>query len=76
MGYYPYHTTNQELQELKTDEAFTKLMCASVEGWIHVTEERIRGGGIQCYISPGNDEGSEIDLILSGSDYVIIRKGE
>ncbi len=76
MGYYPYHTTSRELEVLRTDpekldRLFTRVMCESVERWMAVAEERLRGTGIQCYISPGNDDRFEIDPIISRSGYVI-----
>jgi Icc-related predicted phosphoesterase len=76
MGYYTYVTTSAEIERLRSDpeavdKLLTKLMCESVEKWMRIAEERLRGTGIKCFISPGNDDRFEIDPILSKSDYVI-----
>ncbi len=76
MGYYTYLTTSTEIERLRSDaeavdKLLTKLMCESVEKWMRIAEERLRGTGIKCFISPGNDDRFEIDQVLSKSDYVI-----
>lgn len=80
-GYYPYLTTRGELDELraapeKQDRLFSQLMCESVKNWITIAEERIRGTGIQCLISPGNDDRFDIDHIIPRSGYVRNPDGE
>lgn len=81
IGYYPYHTTSSELEDLRKDperldRLFTQLMCESVQKWIAIAEERLRGTGIQCYVSPGNDDHFDIDPILSKSSYVVNPEGQ
>jgi Icc-related predicted phosphoesterase len=81
MGYYTYVTTNEEVKQLKNDregldELLTRLMCERVEKWITIAEERLRDSGIECYISPGNDDRFEIDQTLSKSSYVINPEGK
>ena len=81
MGYYPYHASARELETLradpqKQDSLFNQVMRESVERWITLAEERLRGTGIQCYISPGNDDSFEIDTVLSRSSYVINPEGQ
>ncbi len=81
IGYYPYHTTSTELEDLRKnperlDRLFTQLMCESVQKWIAIAEERLRGTGIQCCISPGNDDRFDIDPILSKSSYVVNPEGQ
>jgi len=76
MGYYPYQTTLSEMEVLranpqKLDVLFSRLMCESVQRWINIAEERLRGTGIKCFISPGNDDRFEIDSILANSNYVV-----
>lgn len=75
LGYYPYHSSSSEVESLrsnpeKLDQLFSRLMCESVQNWIHTAEERLRGTGIECYVSPGNDDRFNIDEILSKSSYV------
>jgi Icc-related predicted phosphoesterase len=81
LGYYPYHASTSELETLrsdprKQDSLFSQVMRESVERWIALAEERLHGTGIQCYISPGNDDSFEIDHVLSRSNYVINPEGQ
>ena len=81
MGYYPYITTATEIDQLRSDHdaverLLTQLMCANIERWLTIAEERLRGSGIKCFISPGNDDKFEIDSVLSKSDYVINPEGK
>lgn len=81
MGYYTYVTTSKEVEQLRSDREavdnlLTKLMCETIEKWIGIAEERLRGTGIKCFISPGNDDRFEIDRLLSKSDYVINPEGK
>ncbi len=80
-GFYPYIATAEELDELASDEArvaalFSRLMCETVERWLRVAEERLRGLPVKCFISPGNDDLFELDPILQRSDVVIYPEGQ
>ena len=44
--------------------------------WIKLAEERLKGSGVRCYISPGNDDTFAIDPIIQSSDYVICPEGK
>ncbi len=75
-GYYTYFSEPKEVEELSADkdrvhQLFIKLMKESIRGWLKLAEERLRGTGISCYISPGNDDFFEIDEALNSSSYVI-----
>ena len=73
-GYYPYRTTLEELEELskeKIDQLFLKLMMERLTSWIRLIEERLRGSGIEVYITGGNDDPLEIEETLNSSDVVI-----
>lgn len=75
-GFYPYMTEPREFEELSAnpklvDQLFKKLMKDSVEGWMKLAEERLKGTGISCYVSPGNDDFFEIDEALNSATYVI-----
>ena len=75
-GYYPHITDSKEMQELqadrtKVDRLFERLMKESVQRWMELADERLRGTGITCYISPGNDDSFAIDEALNSGDYVI-----
>jgi len=80
-GYYPYLTSETELSELSTDrdkvnKLFSELMLETVRRWVKIAEERLRGTGISCYITPGNDDRFIIDNALSESDYVVNPEGK
>jgi Icc-related predicted phosphoesterase len=46
-------------------------MFESIERWVRMTEERLKGTGVKCYISAGNDDTYNIDPILDSSDVMI-----
>jgi uncharacterized protein len=76
LGCYTYVVEPGELAEIsaskeRQDALFLQLMKESLERWMRLAEERLKGTGIKCYISPGNDDPFEIDEILNSSDYVV-----
>jgi hypothetical protein len=76
MGYYPYLADQKDVEEISSkpellDRLFKRLMKESIEGWMRLAEERLKGTGIGCYISPGNDDCFEIDEALNSSSYVV-----
>jgi Icc-related predicted phosphoesterase len=80
-GFYPIVVAPDEMRELESDPArvealFSKVMCASVERWMHLAEDRFRGSPVKCFISPGNDDHFDLDKILSSSDVVINPEGK
>jgi Icc-related predicted phosphoesterase len=75
-GFYPHLSEPKEVEELSAKpelvhELFKKLMKESIEGWMNLAEERLKGTGIKCYVSPGNDDFFEIDKALDAATYVI-----
>ena len=75
-GMYPHHCDTDELQHLQNDEPYRKevflqIMVQSMERWITIADERLKGSGIACYIMPGNDDCYEIDEVISGAEHVI-----
>lgn len=75
-GCYPYLTDSEEAAEISAkpellDRLFKRLMKESVEGWMKLADDRLRGTGIRCYVSPGNDDFFEIDESLNSAAYVI-----
>lgn len=75
-GYYPTILTPEEVADLNADSSrvealFSKLACESICRWIELAEERLRGTGVECYISPGNDDPLSIDAILNSGSLVI-----
>jgi uncharacterized protein len=75
-GFYPYIAEPKDVEELSAKpelvhELFKKLMVESIDGWMKLAEERLKGTGIKCYVSPGNDDYFEIDKALDSATYVI-----
>jgi uncharacterized protein len=75
-GYYPYLAGQKEVDELtakpdKVHQLFKELMKKDVERWMALAEERLKGTGIKCYVSPGNDDFFEVDEALNSATYVI-----
>jgi uncharacterized protein len=75
-GFYPFMAEPKDVEELTAKPElvpplFKKLMNESIEGWMRLAEERLKGTGIKCYVSPGNDDYFEIDHALDSATYVI-----
>ncbi len=71
-GQYSFVTTPAELAELQADAAkrdrlFDGAMTTVLRSWIELTQERLRGTPVKCYISPGNDDRLELDSALADS---------
>ena len=75
-GYYTATLTPEEVALLNTDqsyveELFSRLACESITRWMALAEERLSGTGVECYISPGNDDPLAIDTILNQGGLVV-----
>lgn len=75
-GFYPYLTDPQEMQQLQADETrvhsiFVQLMLDTVKRWVQLAEERLKGSGVNLYITGGNDDLAEIKDVIAGSSYLI-----
>jgi len=60
-----------EADRAYADRVFRQVMRDSVERWVRLAEERLRGTGVRCFVMPGNDDEFEIDEVLAGSDVVV-----
>jgi uncharacterized protein len=79
-GYYPFRTTPEEIYELESDEKkreelFHKEMLGTVERWMKMADEKLEGTGIECFVSPGNDDQFEVDEIISSAKRVRLAEG-
>ena len=80
VGYYYHQTTLGEFVELQTapekvDELFANLMVESVEQWVKIVEENLKGTDIKCLVMPGNDDRLEIDHVLEKSSTIVNPEG-
>jgi uncharacterized protein len=75
-GYYPYITDQEGLARLSADPAhqeavFRDLRAETVERWVRLAEDRLRGTAIRLFMMLGNDDDPELASHLEGSDVVI-----
>src|SRR2546427_3815648 len=68
-GYYPLRMSVDRLHELDGDAGkraacFQEVMLEGVERWMGMAAEKLRGSGIRCYVSPGNDDEMEVDDVI------------
>ena len=79
-GYYPYRTSPEEFEELKSDakrrdELFIKLMTDTMRRWMKFADDRLGKKDVKCFVCPGNDDMPEIDSIIRESKCVINAEG-
>jgi Icc-related predicted phosphoesterase len=80
-GYYPFRTDLDKMSELESDEGlrdelFHKEMLGTIERWMQMADEKLEGTGIECFVSPGNDDQFEVDEIISSAKLVRLAEGE
>lgn len=76
MGFYPYRTTDEELEHTWNDpaavqEVFMSLMRETLYRWLDLAQERLAGTGIRLYAMTGNDDPHELKAILRSSPALI-----
>lgn len=76
MGFYPYHTTDEELDEVWDDPAavhrvFIDLMRESLGRWMDWAEQKLAGTGVAAYVMTGNDDPPELREMLAESSMVV-----
>jgi Icc-related predicted phosphoesterase len=73
-GHYPYVIDEAEYSLLDTrekmDEKFRAVLRESLAGWAQLAEDRLKGSGIRCLITPGNDDLPEVDEVLGQSQCI------
>lgn len=78
-GLYPMRGERDELLALEDEtyreRVFTDLIVQRIQDWVTLAEDRLRGTGIRCFVTPGNDDFFEIDDALAGSDVVEFVEG-
>jgi Icc-related predicted phosphoesterase len=80
-GYYPFRTDPDQMSELSSseerrNELFHKEMLGTVERWMQMADEKLEGTGIDCFVSPGNDDQFEVDEIISSAKRVRLAEGK
>jgi uncharacterized protein len=79
-GYYPFRTTPDKLAELGADERkldvlFRGRMLETLEQWMRLADERLRGTGLRCFVCPGNDDEAEVDEVIRRAELVQLSEG-
>jgi hypothetical protein len=74
-GYYPVRLTRDEVDAWSgdpdaVDARFREEMLRSVERWMALADERLKGSGIRCIVSPANDDIFEIDPLIEAASLV------
>ena len=74
-GFYPYRTTTDEVEELKSDrnkmsQLFQKLIPESIKRWVELADERLSGKGVKLFMMPGNDDALVIDDLLASENVI------
>jgi len=80
-GFYPYRTTTDEKKQLDSDpeevsKLFSELMTQRVKKWVQFAESRLKGTGVKCFMSPGNDDSFAVDKAFGDSERVIYPEGK
>jgi len=75
-GHYDYLTTPEEVREIgqskeKTEAIFHDLVMSRLKDWLKLIEERMKGSGIDVYITGGNDDFYSITDMLKNSPAII-----
>ncbi len=81
MGFYPYRTTDEELDETwdqpdAVDAVFLSLMRETLAGWLDLAEQRLAGTGIRLYMMTGNDDPPELAQMLRDAPSVTETEGQ
>jgi Icc-related predicted phosphoesterase len=68
-GFYPVRVSPGEWASLESDPeqrqaAFAQVVRSSLERWLALAEEKLRGTGVRCFINPGNDDEWVVDEVL------------
>jgi len=72
LGFYSKIMTEEEYRVLSTDQAkvdalFHSLARQRLESWIELSETRLGGTGIKCYVTGGNDDYPDVLDVMKTS---------
>jgi Icc-related predicted phosphoesterase len=74
-GYYPYEATAEEVAALgedakAVDRLFDQVIRRTLESWLTLASERLKGTGTRVFLSPGNDDPPFVGPLLAQADFV------
>lgn len=75
-GFYYYVTTPDETEFLAQnpkarEEMFHSVIRESLTGWFELAEQRLKGTGVQVFVSPGNDDDDVVVSAINQGPFVI-----
>ena len=76
LGLYPHRMTEDELTRIGNDQAalnrlFLQIMRETLERWLTLAEERLRGKGVRLYVMLGNDDEPVLREAIARSPLVV-----
>jgi Icc-related predicted phosphoesterase len=79
-GAYAFDTTEEEYAQYQgdqtaVDDLFKRFMIDRVSRWVDIAEDRLKGTGIRCLVSGGNDDYFEVDDVLARSAVIEVPEG-
>jgi uncharacterized protein len=74
-GHYYVTVAPDELGRLQSDPAhrdavFREVVRKSIEDWMALADDRLKGTGVRCFAAPGNDDFLSIDAAMESSEVV------
>ena len=80
-GSYPAIMTPDELTSLSSEEGaidrrFSQEMTRSLDRWLDMADEKLRGGDVPCVLNGGNDDIWEIDELIESSPCASFAEGK
>ncbi len=76
LGLYPHCMTEDELTRIGNDQGaldtlFLQIMRETLERWLTLAEERLRGKGVRLYVMLGNDDEPVLREFIARSSLVV-----
>jgi len=76
LGLYPYRMTEEKLTAVEHDQGaidalFLQIMRETLERWLSLADERLRGKGVRLYVMLGNDDEPVLREALANSPFVV-----
>ena len=76
LGLYPHRMTEDELTRIGNDQValdtlFLQIMRETLERWLTLAEERLRGKGVRLYVMLGNDDEPVLREVIARSSLVV-----
>jgi uncharacterized protein len=78
-GAYPVLGERDELMALHDerhrDEVFVNVVIDGITRWMELADAKLKGSGVRCFVTPGNDDFFELDPVIEASETVEFVEG-